>query len=168
MSPDAHKAWLEFFTADVGHCHAIGLQRMAPEDLANRVTESMKASEHAVARMLRWMGNPTPARILDVGSSAGMNAMALAERFPRSQVCGLEPEGPALRVARAMKEQLKLDNFQVAKGVGEALPFRSGSFDLVICVTVIEHVQDVDTTIKEMARVLSPGGRLYLEAPNYV
>lgn len=59
-------------------------------------------------------------------------------------------------------------NIAFVNGVGERLPFRDGAFDLVICHTVIEHVQDVQAVIGEMARVLSPCGVIHLEAPNYV
>lgn len=49
-------------------------------------------------------------------------------------------------------------------GVGEWLPFRDGSFPMVISVAVLEHVRDPFTCVAELARVLEPGGELWLEA----
>ncbi len=51
-------------------------------------------------------------------------------------------------------------------GVGEYLPFASGTFDLVLSHEVLEHVQDDQLTINEIVRVLKPGGRLVLFVPN--
>jgi SAM-dependent methyltransferase len=45
------------------------------------------------------------------------------------------------------------------------LPFRTGAFDLVVSQETIEHVADPFSAVGEMARVLRPGGRLYLQAP---
>ena len=43
-------------------------------------------------------------------------------------------------------------------GVGEALPYGDASFDAVVCVDVLEHVADLAQVIREIARVLKPGG----------
>jgi SAM-dependent methyltransferase len=51
---------------------------------------------------------------------------------------------------------------------GEDLPFSADSFDLVYCLSVIEHVSSVEKTMNEVLRVLKPGGVFYLVAPNYL
>ena len=48
----------------------------------------------------------------------------------------------------------------------QALPFREGSFDLVTCNMVVEHLSDPTQSFAQMARMLSPGGRLILHTPN--
>jgi len=168
MKADTQQAWLSFLTADVNRCHAIGLSRQIPNDITARVAASRRAGHLSIERMVSWVGDVKPRRALDLGCSTGMNALALAERWPDAEISGLEPEDEAVRVARAMTTELGVCNLSVSQGVGEALPFRDGTFDLITCITVIEHVRNVDATIREMARVLAPGGRLYLEAPNYV
>src|SRR5882757_784407 len=45
------------------------------------------------------------------------------------------------------------------------LPFKSGSFDKIICSQVLEHVDDPQTVLGELGRVLRPGGRMYLSVP---
>src|SRR5262249_6810148 len=52
-------------------------------------------------------------------------------------------------------------------GRGEALPFDSGSFDLILSFDVLEHVQDVKRVMAECARVLTPGGRLMTAFPQF-
>jgi len=49
---------------------------------------------------------------------------------------------------------------------GEKIPFENNAFDYVISCMVIEHVLDIHTYLKEMYRVLKPGGYLYLTTPN--
>jgi len=49
--------------------------------------------------------------------------------------------------------------------VAAALPFANGAFDTVLCTQVLEHVPDPDVLVAEAARVLRPGGRLILSAP---
>ena len=51
-------------------------------------------------------------------------------------------------------------------GVGEHLPLPAKAFDLVLSHEVLEHVQDDRQTIREIVRVLKPGGRLVLFCPN--
>ena len=48
----------------------------------------------------------------------------------------------------------------------EALPFRAGSFDLVTCNMVVEHLADPQSAFADAVRVLRPGGRLVLHTPN--
>ncbi len=49
-----------------------------------------------------------------------------------------------------------------------SLPFEDSSFDAVAINQVIEHISDVKHVMKEIYRVLSPGGRLYVEVPNWI
>ena len=54
----------------------------------------------------------------------------------------------------------------MVQAAGEALPFPSNTFDLILSHEVIEHVQDDRQAVREMVRVLRPGGRLLLFCPN--
>ena len=49
----------------------------------------------------------------------------------------------------------------------QALPFRDGEFDAVVCHQVLEHVPDADRAVVEMHRVLKPGGRVIVTVPFY-
>lgn len=51
------------------------------------------------------------------------------------------------------------------RGDAQSLPFPTGSFGLVLSQEMVEHVADPFRAVREMARVLAPGGALYLQAP---
>jgi 2-polyprenyl-6-hydroxyphenyl methylase/3-demethylubiquinone-9 3-methyltransferase len=51
-------------------------------------------------------------------------------------------------------------------GAAEALPYANGSFSVLVCLDVLEHVQNLQATIQEIARVLAPGGVLIFDAIN--
>jgi SAM-dependent methyltransferase len=59
-------------------------------------------------------------------------------------------------------------NLLFARADGMALPFRDGSFDLVLSHAVIEHVADAPRYLGECRRVLAPGGRFYLSTAPYL
>jgi 2-polyprenyl-6-hydroxyphenyl methylase/3-demethylubiquinone-9 3-methyltransferase len=99
--------------------------------------------------------DPQGLRILDVGCGGGL----LAEEFARigCRVTGVDPSSGSLDVARAHAAVAGLEiDYRLASG--ERLPFDDGAFAAVYCCDVLEHVDDVGATIREIARVLQPGG----------
>ena len=55
----------------------------------------------------------------------------------------------------------------VIQAVGETLPYADGSFDTVFSNEVIEHVADDRLCLREMVRVIKPGGRIIIFCPNH-
>lgn len=105
-----------------------------------------------------------PGSALDVGSSAGGLSVALAQHGV--SVEGIEPSLPGVKVSRQRAARLGVRNASFREGVGEDLPFENESFDFVISLAVLEHVQDVPAVVSEVFRVLKPGGHAYFEVPN--
>ena len=95
-------------------------------------------------------------RILDFGSGTGGN-VAMAGRL--GQVIGIEPDAGALELARTRGGAL------FSRAVGTALPFRDGTFDLVLASDVLEHIDDDALAAKEIHRVLRRGGSLIFSVP---
>jgi len=96
-------------------------------------------------------------RLLEVGASTGYFLNAARVDF---DVVGLEPSAWAARIAR---ERFKLDVREAAFEPGK---LEAASFDCVAMIDVIEHVVDPLETLREAARVLKPGGLLYLVTPD--
>lgn len=98
-------------------------------------------------------------KFLDVGCGGGY----LAEEFARAgfEVTGVDPAPETIETARSHASTSKL-NIDYRIGSGEQLPFADESFDHVACCDVLEHVDDVDRVIGEIARVLRPGRAVLL------
>lgn len=110
-------------------------------------------------RHVDWAGKD----VLDLGCAGGFMAEALVERG--AQVTGIDPAAQAIEAARARAAQMGQD-IRYDVGVGEELPYADASFDAVVCVDVLEHVTDLDQVMREVARVLRPGGTFAYDTIN--
>ena len=115
-------------------------------------------------RLIERYGGALPGRrILDLGSGMGGTSVALA-------LAGAVPL--AFEYNRAYCDIIRLRagryelRMPVINGAGERLPFADASFDLAIAWDVVEHVQDPERLLAELARVLRPGGRALLTVIN--
>ena len=97
------------------------------------------------------------ARILDIGCGLGVYVRKFREFSDR--VCGIDIDPKRLVEGSKTTPGLMLS-------VGEHLPFRDGTFDVVVLNEVIEHVRDDRATMAEAMRILAPGGRIVIYAPN--
>ena len=110
-------------------------------------------------RQIDWAGKD----VLDLGCAGGFMAEALDARGAR--VTGIDPAAEAITAARAHAAQEgRTITYDV--GVGEALPYADASFDSVVCVDVLEHVQDLTRVLAEVTRVLRPGGLFLFDTIN--
>jgi SAM-dependent methyltransferase len=99
-------------------------------------------------------------RVLDVGCGAGSVAKAVKRERPDLEVSGCDLSQSALDVAMAAPGGVE---FQLA--TAERLPFADGSFDFVWIFDVLEHVEDPELVLREVARVLKPGGGFHIVLP---
>lgn len=126
------------------------------EHCVNRVTQCREIVNH-LARYVDPKGHAA----LDVGCQTGALGIVLAEMG--ADVTAIDV-GPC-RAARIRSQGWGLhQHFAAARS--EALPFRSASFDIVMFIDVIEHVEDASRCLREIVRVLRPGGILVLQGPN--
>jgi len=107
-----------------------------------------------------WRRAPAGARYLDAGCGAATYTRWLAEQ-------GVNPIGvdyslPTLRKARARTPP----SIFLCAGDATRLPFRSASFDGILCFGLLQAVSDSAQVADELARVLKPGGELWIDALN--
>lgn len=93
--------------------------------------------------------------VLDLGCAGGFMSEALAERG--AEVTGIDPAADAIDAARDHAAATGL-SIRYDVGVGEALPYQDQAFDAVVCVDVLEHVNDLQKVLAEVERVLKYGG----------
>jgi len=116
--------------------------------------EGREAKAEKILEILGQSGHPIRAdqRILDIGTGSGHIAMRLSRA--------------GLVVACDVVDQRVVGHHLPFARVGDSLPFRSESVDLVISNHVIEHVPDPEKHLREIRRVLRAGGVAYLATPN--
>jgi 2-polyprenyl-6-hydroxyphenyl methylase/3-demethylubiquinone-9 3-methyltransferase len=90
-------------------------------------------------------------------------AEALAKRG--AEVTGIDPAVQAITTVKAHAAQEGLA-IRYDVGVGEHLPYPAKAFDAVVCVYVLEHVEDLERVIAESVRVLKPGGMFLFDTIN--
>ena len=105
-----------------------------------------------------------PGRVLDAGSGEGGVAMALCARHPELTVDGVEVSFTNVRIARQLN-RWKRASFR--QGLAEEVHeyFEPGRFDIAYSFAVLEHVRDVDATVRSILAVLRPGGRFCFVVP---
>ena len=99
------------------------------------------------------------ARILDVGCGTGANLLMLSKY---GEAEGVDISEDALAFCR----ERGLD--KVKLGAGEELPYEDATFDLVTAFDVVEHMDDDLAGLKEMRRVLRPGGHALIFVPTFM
>lgn len=99
-------------------------------------------------------------RVLDVGTGFGINAKFLAQRLPEgSEIWTVDPSKEVLEeVRKSMGEEAGGVSF--VEGSAEELEFPDGFFDAVVSVMVLHHIERLRPALREMARVLKPGGSM--------
>jgi len=129
----------------------------AEEHLANDPTSELWGEHRSRYRFAAQFA--AGQRILDVASGAGFGLQML--RAASGCPIGLDYDPEALREVRRLEKTAPLINADAT-----CLPLASASIDLVVSFETLEHVPDPGAMIKEIRRVLKPGGRLVLSTPN--
>jgi len=103
--------------------------------------------------------------MLDVGCGEGRHIFGVMQDHPLMKCIGIDMDKASLNKAEEGYEYFKsISNAGAEFFIGSAysLPFESDSFDLIICSEVLEHLHEYNDAIKEIHRVLKPGGKLYI------
>jgi SAM-dependent methyltransferase len=99
-------------------------------------------------------------RVLDLACGSGIYARPFARSAGAGRVAGLDLSRPMLRYAARRSRAEGLANLDLVRGTALALPFRSEVFENVNCCGALHLFPDVPKALREIHRVLRPGGRL--------
>jgi 2-polyprenyl-3-methyl-5-hydroxy-6-metoxy-1,4-benzoquinol methylase len=146
--PDSYDAWHATLSIDVGASdpwHVLVRRHLDPaRDLAGR-------------------------RVLEIGCGRGGFSCWLAgQSDPRPEIVAMDYSSVAVEKGRAHAAAAGISNVTWQTGDIQAITHADASFDTVISCETIEHVPDPRLAVRELGRVLKPGGRLFLTTPNYL
>lgn len=125
------------------------------------VTSAGHAGGEDLDRLLAWGRARRPARVLDVATGAGHTARAFAAIARR--VIAYDLTESMLRVARDALRAAGVAEVRFVCGDVDALPFRDGAFDVVTCRIAPHHFAEVGAAVRQVARVLRPGGAFLVQ-----
>ena len=117
-----------------------------------------RGRRRVLERVIEDLRLPARARILDAGCGSGRNMIELARH---GTVTGIELSETSVRLARERGAG------EVIEGSVLEMPFPTDSFELATSLDVIEHLQDDLAALRELRRVVAPGGALLVTVPAY-
>lgn len=149
------------------------------EDQARKIAERAGAD----LDFYRWRANDLVRRLHEVGREdivdgsasvveIGCGPVGVAGFFPATRRVAIDPLEGFYRTNQRLVESRE-PTVDYREGMGEQLPVEDASADLVLIENCIDHTRDVDAVMREIVRVLRPGGLMYLTvncriAPGFV
>lgn len=137
--------------------------------LGKRIVKGMSLSH---ATMTDWalepVAVPASAVVLDIGCGGGATVKKLAAMAPQGRVVGIDYSAASVEVARETnREEIEAGRVRIEQGSVAALPFPDGHFDLVTASETHYYWPDLPANVREVHRVLKPGGSFLLIAEAY-
>lgn len=106
----------------------------------------------------------TAYNILDVGCEIGTLLRVLKQKAPQScKLTGIDVNEDSVKIA---KHFIADKDIKILHSTSEKLPFEDSMFDRVFALEVVEHLRNVETSLKEINRVMAKGGLFILSVPN--
>jgi malonyl-CoA O-methyltransferase len=148
--PEAEITWAAKFFLDAAAWH---IRRDFDHDVA-RFPDRIDPRDPRLAAVLRGMPDLDAPRILDAGCGKGRFARALAEQRPDARLVGVDLSDALLANAP--------DSLEKRRGSILDLPCADGEFDYAFGVEVLEHAVDPRAAVRELSRVVRPGGHVVI------
>lgn len=102
--------------------------------------------------------------ILDAGSGPGVISFEMGRRYPEAKVVGVDLLKESIQACEHISKKLKIKNVQFQQSTIEDLP-QLNFFDLILCIDILEHIQDDLAALKGLFHAAAPGATLVLHVP---
>jgi len=133
-----------------------------PEEASDYNAMDHSQANHAVVTDFLKLGGGA-GRVIDLGTGPGDNPILIAQASSKVEVLGVDAAATMLAIARAKAEAAGLtERIEFEQAEVKALPYQTGSFDGVFSNTILHHIPEPVTFLREAWRVLRPGGVLLI------
>jgi 2-polyprenyl-3-methyl-5-hydroxy-6-metoxy-1,4-benzoquinol methylase len=153
-------------TSAIRHMTRKTTAKVRDQSIAANVSREL--SRKIASRTLDYLAaqgiNIRESRMMDLGAGLGMVSEEAAVRG--ATPVAIEPGNGFREIT--LERIRRSGSGVVVAAMAENLPFRDSCFDVVVGLQVLEHVQDPAAAIREVYRILKPGGWFYLTCPNYL
>lgn len=139
------------------HSHHDNINKQFGSQASAYLTSQVHASGRDLERLKTRLASFPHAQLLDVGCGAGHASFIAASQV--KEVIAYDLSASMLETVNSAAPERGLDNLQTRQGYAESLPFADESFDIVISRYSAHHWQDVGQALREIKRVLRPGGK---------
>jgi ubiquinone/menaquinone biosynthesis C-methylase UbiE len=136
------------------HSHHDNVEKQFGSQASAYLSSAVHASGRDLVRLGERLAAFPQAHVLDLGCGAGHASFTAAQQV--AQVTAYDLSSQMLEVAEAKSE--RADNIDTRQGYAESLPFDDASFEVVISRYSAHHWHDVGQALREVKRVLKPGG----------
>jgi len=141
-------------------------KEMADESMVRTLAAQAAMIWPQEQRLFERYGLSGPLRILDVGCGTGDVTHRIADLWPEAEVIGVDIVTSHLAEARSRYGRYG-ERLRFEAGDAFALTHPDAGFDLVVCRHMLQSVPDQHLVLRELMRVLKPGGRLHAIAEDY-
>lgn len=136
----------------------MGLKNWYDEHVVPRIIK-VGCANAAVAERRAQVVPRASGRVFEIGCGGGLNQQ-FYDRDKVTAFSGIDPSGKLLQYAREQARKKGWDA-DIRHGFGENIPFEDESFDSVVCTYTLCSVEDSAQVLKELRRILKPGGKLF-------
>jgi ubiquinone/menaquinone biosynthesis C-methylase UbiE len=133
----------------------------AEKNYYNRQTQD----EGHLQRILQALDSKKNSRILDLGTGSGYLAFAIARMFPECRITGLDIVTGTLENNTMEAISQNMTNIVFTSYDGVVFPFADNTYDIIVTRYALHHFPEIEKSFAEMARVLQPGGQLFISDP---
>lgn len=124
--------------------------------------DNRAVNEEFVARALELA--PAAGSVLDLGTGPADISILLARSHPGLEILAVDLGEHMLELARANVRQAGLgERVRIARADAKATRLEAGSFDMIVCNSVVHHIPEPDTLFREVQRLARPGGGIFIK-----
>lgn len=131
--------------------------------LMNNPVRAFVQRHHEAAILERLGGRCEGQKVLEIGCGRGVGTEIILERFGAGEVHAFDLDPEMIDIARRRLAKYGQEKLRISVGDAEKIDAADSSYDAVFDFGIIHHIPEWQNSVKEVARVLKPGGKFYFE-----